>query len=91
MSGSGPDLGPGGPGPDFGQSNSKCHGEEAMDGDNVIHKKREVKKTKTHRISSPPFILIWHCHIGDIVLLVVIIPYTCRQTESNHLVEKKKK
>ena len=70
---------------------SKCHGEEAMDGDNVIHKKREVKKTKTHHVSSPPFILIWHCHIGDIVLLVVIIPYTCRRTESNHLVEKKKK
>ena len=26
-------------------NHSKCHGEEAMDGDNVIHKKREVKKT----------------------------------------------
>ena len=43
-------------------NHSKCHGEEAMDGDNVIYKKREVKKTKTHHVSSPiyPYLALPH-------------------------------
>ena len=53
---------------------------------NLNHSKCHGEETI---VSSPPFVLIWCWHVGDIVPLVIVIPHMCKQTESNHLVEKK--